>query len=344
MMFEQSVTVDLEHVLVCTRELWEDLQGKEILLTGGTGFFGRWLVNSFLFANQSLDLNAKITVLSRDPEKFLSKYPHLRNNASLSFIQGDVRDFSSPGQHFSHIIHAATESSTRLNWDNPIEMLDSIVIGTRHVLQFAQKNPVEKFLYVSSGAVYGRQPPELPNISETYLGGPDYLNPYSAYAEGKRAAELLCVMHKSLNIKIARCFAFVGPFQSYDVHFAIGDFITDAMAGRPIVVGGDGSPYRSYLYGADLAVWLWTILFAGRVGEAYNVGSPEEIQISELARLVARKVAPVPPVSILKNHDPAVPCERYVPDVTKAQRELGLQVRVPLELAIEKTITWIKGY
>jgi nucleoside-diphosphate-sugar epimerase len=339
-MFGDLLSGDLDHILSHTQSIWGDLRGKRVFLTGGTGFFGCWLLSSFLRANRAGGLNAEITVLSRNPEQFLRKMPGFQNCAELKFIKGDVRTFQADPSHFTHVIHAATESSTDLNGENPLEMLDSIVAGTAHVLKFARQNPVEKFLYVSSGAVYGKQPSELSHIPETYLGGPNQLTPFAAYAEGKRTAELLCSLYSALDITIARCFAFVGPFLSLDAHFAVGDFISDAIGGRPIQVKGDGSPYRSYLYGADLAIWLWKILLRGQKGEAYNVGSGSALQIFELAHLVASKVTPAAEVIVQAKRDPSAPCARYVPNVEKAFLHLGLRDFISLDQAVEKTISW----
>lgn len=339
-MMQYSLIDDQDHILFHTRPLWEELRNKRIFITGGTGFFGKWLLLGFSYANRVLDLNATATVLSRNPRRFLEQMPQFKDCVDICFLEGDVRSFQADDHQFTHIIHAATESSTNLNDSDPLEMFDTIVAGTRHVLDFAMKNPVEKFLYVSSGAVYGKQPPEIHRVPETYLGGPNQLARFSAYAEGKRAAELLCSLYSTIPVKIARCFAFVGPFLSLDAHFAVGDFISDALSGRAVVVMGDGTPYRSYLYGADLAIWLWTILFRGRESEAYNVGSAKEIQIADLAQFVAQKVHPSPPVRILGERDPSKPCSRYVPSVDKALNELGLRDFIPLDLALDKTIAW----
>jgi nucleoside-diphosphate-sugar epimerase len=337
---ENLLSEDLAHILLHTRNLWENLRNKNIFITGGTGFFGCWLVHSFLEANKRLELNAQATVLSRDPAKFLARFPELQEDKGIFMVQGDVRSFPFPDRPASFIIHAATESSTNLNQANPLEMLDTIISGTRHVLDYAVRNPVEKLLYISSGAVYGKQPYLLSHIPETFLGGPDQLSSASAYAEGKRVAELYCKLYPSLSVNIGRGFAFVGPFMPRDTHYAINDFINDAIMGKSIKVNGDGTPYRSYLYAADLAIWLWTILFSGNQGEVYNVGSPDEIQILDVARTVARQFTPEPEVHVLVEKEPGKPPERYVPDVQKAMKELDLKAWIPLETAIKKTIAW----
>ncbi len=238
-----------------------------MFITGGTGFFGHWILESLLWANDILDLDVKIVLLSRNPDAFSKKNPQLAYHPAVSWIQGDVKTFDFPEGQFSYVIHAASEGNVRLAQENPILLFDTIVEGTHHVLEFARTHGTRKLLFTSSGAVYGRQPPELTHIPEDYSGAPDVMNPRSAYGEGKRAAELLCNLYSQqfgLETKIARCFAFVGPYLPLNANYAIGNFIRDAINGGPIVIKGDGTPYRSYLYAADLAIWLWTILFPRR--------------------------------------------------------------------------------
>ena len=332
---------DLDHILDHTRDLWDELRGQQIFITGGTGFFGCWLLESFIWANEKLNLNAHAVVLTRSPEAFRIKAPHLAGNEAVTLLQGDVRNFDFPKDLFSHIIHAATESSAKLNDENPLLMLDTIIEGTRHVLDFAKTCGARKFLLTSSGAVYGKQPPGLTHIPEDYSGAPDPMDPKFAYGHGKRIAEHLCVLYAretNIEMKIARCFAFVGPYLPLDAHFAIGNFIRDALNGGPIIIKGDGTPCRSYLYAADLAIWLWTILFKGQSCRPYNVGSEESLSVAELAHMVAQTFTPTPSVQILKTPSDSKSIERYIPSIKRVSLELQLCPFINLQTAIQRTI------
>ncbi len=334
---------DLEHVLEHTRELWSEASGKSFFITGGTGFFGMWLLESFAHINDQLALGMRATVLTRDPAAFARKAPHLAARADLQFIQGDIRSFPFPEGQFDYIIHAATEASAKLNEEAPHEMLDAIVAGTRRVLDFAAQCGVKKLLLTSSGAVYGKQPSDITHISEDYLGAPDPLLPGSAYGEGKRLAEHMCCVHArqhGYEAKIARGFAFVGPHLPLDAHFAIGNFIRDAMRGMPIQINGDGTPMRSYLYASDLAVWLWTIFFKAPHARAYNVGSHEDISIFDLAKRVVDDIKLNLPIKITQHFHKDRPISRYVPSTLRAQSELSLNTNISLSGAIRRTATW----
>src|SRR5262249_22634461 len=162
-------------------------------------------------------------------------------------------------------------------------------------LGLAHASRASRYLLLSSGAVYGRQPPDVSHLTEGHGGGPDVSDPRSAYAEGKRAAEVMAAIaaeSTGLSVRVARCFAFVGPHLPLDVHFAIGNFIRDAMAGGPIRISGDGTAVRSYLYMADLAIWLWTLALSPAASGAFNVGSETAGSLLDTARVVGSVCAP----------------------------------------------------
>ena len=341
---------DLDHVLARTLELsggvWEELRGERVLLTGGTGFFGMWLTESFLHINRRLGLGARLVVLSRRPAAWLGRAPHLAASDALRVVEGDVRSFAFPTGRFACVVHAATESVVPAGTSEEAQY-SAIVEGTRRVLAFAAEAGAGRFLLASSGAVYGparasaldaADQPALVREDQPFAPGA------SVYARGKREAEALCVT-SGVPCTIARGFAFVGPHLPLDAHFAVGNFLRDALAGRAIEIRGDGTPLRSYLYAADLAVWLWTILLKGAAGRAYNVGSEEAVSIGELAGRVAAGVAPLVGERVgvrvaMRASEGAGAPARYVPSTQRARAELGLEAWIGLDEAIRRTAAW----
>ena len=336
---------DLDHIFAHTDSLWESMRNKRIFITGGTGFIGKWLLEGFNEANTRLDLHAEATLLSRNPEAFIKDYPHLGQIPGIYLQKGDIQNFNFPEESFDFLIHGATEASARLNEENPLMMIDTILSGTRRILEFAQLSGVKRLLFLSSGAVYGRQPPHLTHVPEDHIGAPDPTQPLSAYGEAKRIAELLCSVYRlqyGIETSIARCFAFVGPYLNLDIHYAIGNFIRDGLEQRTIQIKGDGTPYRSYMYAADLTIWLWTILFKAESGKVYNVGSDQEISISDLAGKIRSLFEKPLEVSISQSAAPGQLPARYIPNIERAKKELGLKCWIDLDEAIYRTIRFYR--
>jgi dTDP-glucose 4,6-dehydratase len=335
---------DLTHILTQATPAFNGLRNANIFITGGTGFFGHWLLESLLHANTALTLNTRATVLTRSASTFREKSPHIANNPAITLLEGDIRTFQFPKEKHTHILHAATDSGGQQTNRPAYELAESILAGTQHVLRFARETGATRLLYTSTGAVYGRSTTLL-HTPETYTGAPDPLLLQSSYDEAKRMAEHLCIAYahgSPLQPVIARCFAFVGPHLPLDQHFAIGNFIGAALANKPIHIKGDGTPRRSWLYMADLAIWLWTLLTQAPANRAYNVGSDAGMTIAEAAHLTAATLNPTIPIQIDGTPNPAAPLNSYVPDITRAQTELNLTVTIPLEEALRRTAAWHK--
>lgn len=340
--YKNPLKEDLDHILSHTKGLWEELRGKKIFITGGTGFFGCWFLESFAWANEKYNLRSSVLVLTRDSEAFRKKAPHLGKNPSILFQAGDVRSFDFPKGKFDFIIHAAASLNPPNDEKEALDVFDITVEGTRRVLEFARKCKAKKFLLVSSGAVYGRKPRQISRIHEDDQAAVDWR---SAYSEGKRVAELLAVLKArqyGFEVKIPRCFAFVGPYQKLDGQWAIGNFILDGLNGGPVIVKGDGTAMRSYMYAADLMIFLWTIFFRGESCTPYNVGSEKEISIRSLAQLVSSVLKLKKDIVISRKPDIKAQIDRYVPSTKRAQKRLKLKQRVTLQDAIKKTIKYIK--
>ncbi len=321
---------------------WSGLKGARLFFTGGTGFIGRWMLEGLREADLRLGLGCEVTILTRDPSAFAAKAPHLAVHPGFRFVAGDVLTMAADGERYTHILHAATDASAALNEHDPRRMFDTVVDGTRRALDFAVASKAERMLFFSSGAVYGAQPWELTHVGEDWRGAPDPLDPRGAYAEGKRAAEMLCAIagkQSGLDVLTARIFTLLGPLLSLDTHFAAGNFIRDALAGRTITVQGAGTAVRSYLYAADCARWLWAILLRGQAGAAYNVGSEGAVSIAELAARVSTVLGGGAP-EILGRPDPGWNPGRYVPSTERARVDLGLESTIGLDEAIRRTAIW----
>jgi dTDP-glucose 4,6-dehydratase len=334
---------DLDHVIAHTGELWDALRGRRLLITGGTGFIGRWLLESLVWAEDRYRLGLEAVVLTRDPHRFSTVAPALAAHHSIALLAGDMGSFSFPDREIDYVIHAATETVGPPGTYDPIRKFDADVEGTRRVLAASRQGGARRLIFTSSGAAYGTQPRDLARMPEEYPGSPDPTDPSTAYGQAKRASEFLCgaaAAAGDIEVVIARCFAFAGPHLPLDTNYAFGNFIRDALAGGPIVVAGDGTARRSYLYTADLVIWLWTLLLRGRSGRIYNVGSDAELSIETLARTIAEIVSPAADVEVLGRAPVGMLPARYVPSIDRARTELGLTPLVPITEAIERTAAW----
>ena len=299
---------------------------RQIFLTGGTGFFGKSILSMFL---RGFFPKVSLTILSRNSVRFLEDHPEFQRLERVEFLSGDVRDFPFPDRRFDSVIHAATPAVVSLP---PGEMRDIILRGNERILAFAEHCGAQKLLLASSGAVYGIQPPELERVPEDFP-----CSPVTEYGIAKLEAERMC-LESEIPTVIARCFAFTGPYLDRNIHFAIGNFIRDCLAREDIVIQGDGAPFRSYLHADDLTEWLFTLLFRGTHGQAYNVGSDRAVSIRELAETVRRVLGTGNQIRVLKRAEPGAKPSRYVPDIFKARKELGLSVKIGLEEAIRQSL------
>lgn len=331
---------DLNEILESSREDLLSLRGARVFVTGGTGFFGKWIVETLIHAKNRLpDGDLDLTVLTRNRAQAQKVFEGAFDVDQVRWHEGDITTFDFPRGAFTHVIHAATPARASLNDNDPLRMLDITISGTRRVLEFAKQSGVSRLLLTSSGAVYGPQPPELYGIPEDYRGFLDPMESKNAYSIGKLASEHFCRHYASdqMACLIARCFAFVGPGLPLDEHFAIGNFIGDALAGHKIVVKGDGTPYRSYLYPTDLMIQLLAVLARGESCVPYNVGSEKAYSIREIAEAVSAETGVG--AEILGTPQPGALAARYVPSTARLAR-FNLPLAKVLISSIQQTMAW----
>ena len=329
---------DLAHILQHAATDLEALRGKRLFITGGTGFFGKWLLAALSHTHAELGLGLHLTVLSRDPAAFLRLHPEVANISAIHFEQGHVADFSPDHRRFDYILHAAADTTAVTNDAEEQERTRTIVDGTRRIIDLVQKSGAHRMLNISSGAVYGAFTSQPTGAREEDY---DSAHPLIPYAEAKREAEQLCA-DSDIDFVTARAFAFLGPYLPLEAHFAAGNFLRDAIKGGPILVRGDGTALRSYLHPADLVVWLLRILLRGQRARAYNVGSDEIVTTAQLARHIASAVQPAPEV-IIQSVQPQGPQNIYLPNIHRARVELNLDVSIPLQEAIARTIPFVQA-
>jgi dTDP-glucose 4,6-dehydratase len=309
-------------------------KGKNIFVTGGTGFFGKWLLETFIYLNEIHQLDIKVTALTRSVENFKREHPSLFGHSNFTFTEGDIRSFSYPKENFDLIIHAATEASAELNKSNPSLMRSTIMGGTKRICEFAKKIECRRILFTSSGAAYGPQPENMSYMLESFMDNPQF-NCDDAYASSKLQSEEYFTKHAHCDVVIARCFSFAGPYLPLNGSYAFGSFINDVLNGRDIEIKSDGSAVRSYLYAADLVVWLLRIASKGIDREIYNVGSSKAINIKDLAESISGGKVKVNVLGVNQGDK-----NIYVPDISKAKKELGLKEYTSLDSAISKTIAF----
>lgn len=344
---------DLNHVLTFAQSDLESLRGARLFLTGCTGFFGKWLIESLLWADIHLKLALRLIVLSRNPEAFLATMPHLRGGDRLQILRGGVEEMN---EHlvppFTHAIHAANlPNDGRPDW--PSRHIAAAVTGMCRIMELASRYGCSTVLLTSSGGAYRAEPDTDASASspsrtlrERQQGACDNLREPVVYGTTKRFLEILASAEgttREIRVPLARCFAFVGPYMPLGGGQAVGNFMQDALNGVAITINGDGTPLRSYLYSADLVVWLLALLARGRHGTPYNIGSDQAVNLREAAQAISCLAGTPDAVNVLgkvvEGNAPSV----YVPDIARAREELGLEVRIPLAEALQRTFCWFRS-
>lgn len=301
---------------------------KNCLLLGSSGFVGSCLLD------YSID----------KPElSFFASHLRVGINRERTW---DITGKSNLVANFDVIIHAATPASAVLNSEKPDEMYRLNVLAMENVIEFAarhQNPPI--VLFTSSGAVYGEMPDHLERFSEGWERPQSSIPLSSAYAQGKVDAEALlkkATIDGKCQGLIARLFAFSGVHLPLDRHFAIGNFVRDAVCDQRITIRGNGSPIRSYLDGQDMSEWIFQIIESGSPEEIYHVGSERAISIKDLATLVSNRYElltdnPVK-VDILDQSSPLDGVSRYVPSTERTRTQLNLKENIDLEESIDQMI------
>lgn len=355
------VNSDLSYICGHLAEEFAAMAGKKLLITGGAGFLGYYLVQAVLYWNQQSDLaDIEVTIYDNYMRGVPDWLTALQDDPNLVLVKHDItHPLPEDMGDFQYIIHAASIASPIYYRQYPIETMDANVNGLRYLLEYCRvqqdgETPVEGFLFYSSSEIYGDPAPDAIPTAEDYRGIVSCTGPRACYDESKRYGETLCVnfaRQYGLPIKTARPFNNYGPGLKISDRRVLPDFARDILAGRDIVMLSDGSPTRTFCYVADAIVGYFKILVKGRPGEAYNIGvEAPEISMVQLADVVVETA-----VSLFDYQGKVIRKEssdkeylvdnpnRRCPQIGKARKELGYDPGITLDEGIKRSLLWYSG-
>lgn len=356
---EQVVQRDLDYMTGALEVELPRLAGKRLLVTGGAGFLGYYLVQLAVHWNRrSGERPIDVVVIDSYVRGMPAWLDALRDEPALTLIRHDMTQPLPAGVgQFDYIVHAASIASPTYYRQRPIETMDANVNGLRALLEHAHRQtargsgrPIEGFLFFSSSEIYGDPTPENIPTPETYRGNVSCTGPRACYDEAKRYGETLCVnfaAHRGIPVTVARPFNNYGPGLKITDARVLPDFARDILAGRDLVMYSDGSPRRTLCYVADAVIGYYKVLIRGRPGEAYNIGvEGPEISIGELADLVVAEARDLFGYRGRVDRRPAPDGyladspSRRCPVIAKARTELGYDPSVPLREGVRRSLIW----
>jgi nucleoside-diphosphate-sugar epimerase len=338
------ITDDCKRVYSGVSEKLKKLSGEALLITGGSGFMGSWLCELVYYMNKTHKMDIRLFITARDRERFEFILPHVANSKYVKFIRSDIRSMTELPSEVNYIVHAAANPDNRFHSSRPFETMSTVAEGTGAILRAASRaSNLHKIINVSSSSIYSQDLNNDDKFLENSPGMPLNSRLSSSFSDANRYSEALCSAARSelrLPITTIRPFTFSGAYQDIDSPWALNNFINDAINKRPIRIHGDGETIRSYMYGADLAVWVLVIMLHTKNGQIYNVGNDNGISLREVAQKVANCIQPVPSILLNTSLTTEINRSALVPNVTKAEKEFGLKQFTSIDLAIQRSVHW----
>lgn len=344
---DTTVLSDIKRIVQSLGDHSALLEGKVIVVTGGSGFLGKYIIDTLVYLNSKV-LLVPCKIISIDNYITSSTEGQEGSKRHIKYINHNVVEPISIKGRVDYIIHAAGIASPIYYQKYPLETIDVAVLGTRNMLELAKEKKVKSFLYFSSSEIYGDPTPDFIPTKETYKGNVSSIGPRSCYDESKRLGETLCTVYHNLYqipVKIVRPFNVYGPGMGPFDHRVIPTFIYRALMDQPIPVHSSGNQTRTFCYISDAVTGFYLVLLAGKAGEAYNVGNQDdEITMNKLAttldKVFENKLI-INNIKYPKGYPQDEP-QRRCPDIFKIHEDVGFQTKISLKLGLSKTVNWCK--
>lgn len=326
------------------------LEGKTVLISGGSGFLGSYINAVFYLLNKKV-LKNKVKVISVDNyitgfrKNFLID---LENDKNFHFIHSDIRLPLSIDDNIDFIIHAAGLASPYYYKKYPLETIESAISGAKNLLELSRITKPQSFLLFSSSEIYGDPEPEHVPTPETYAGRVSSIGPRACYDESKRLAETLCLTYHQvyrIPAKIIRPFNIYGPGMKHTDYRVIPTFLYKGLRGEILPVHDKGNQTRTFCFVTDAMTAIFKVMLSGKAGEVYNIGNDTpEITMYELATIICNHVrtGARPRRKAYPQNYPGGEPQRRCPDLTKIKRDLGYSPHIDLEEGIKRSVEWFK--
>lgn len=347
MKINKVIQEDIKRIVKDLGKDAKKIEGKTIVITGGSGFLGKYFLQTFWYLNKYV-FTKKCKVISLDNHITGTKGTDsdLSGDKDFTFIQHDVRTKFSYNGTVDYIIHAAGIASPVYYMRYPLETLEVAAHGTQYMLDFAKEKKIKSFLFFSSSEIYGDPDPNFVPTPETYPGNVSCTGPRACYDESKRLGETLCTIYLrlyNLPVKIVRPFNVYGPGMRSDDYRVIPRFLTSALKKSPLPVHAGGNQTRTFCYISDAITAFIKILLLGQNGEPYNVGnSDNEVNMMNLAKMISdmfKGNVEAKSVDYPETYPRADPMRRC-PDLTKIRTLFDYQPRMLLKDGLNRTLKW----
>tara|TARA_B100000767_G_C19758799_1_gene534199 strand:+ start:1400 stop:2398 length:999 start_codon:yes stop_codon:yes gene_type:complete len=321
---KNSIDKDLFNILDKRVSSLIKAKDSHIVILGGSGFVGTWLLCLISVLNKKFNFNITLTIIDRNKSDIFDKF-FSDNKSEINFVNKDVAYISELPSKTNYIIHAACNPDIREHASNPFDTSASIADGVSNILKISNMlSSLKKIMYLSSGLADNNYNQDI-------------------YSRSKSFAELLCTSARQqfrAPILIGRPYSFMGPFHEISSPWAQNMFILDAINGKSIRVRGDGNTVRSYMYGADAAFWILSLTINGEIGETYSIGSDKEVRIEELANIISKNFKSDIPVVLNTSKRTESRSSHFVPNTEKERNNFDLEIYTSFESTIKKTVKW----